>query len=94
MRSIIIALALVACSPVAPLPPIVPADVPVGSCQAAQQRLEQLGCQEARTPGGLPFGEVCEDAAADGRSFCPVAVSHVTACSQVEDAAAGKRGEC
>lgn len=75
-------------------PPITPADIPDGACQAAQERLEQLGCEEARTPAGEPFGEACERARARGASWCPVAVSQIDYCSQFEAAAEGRRGGC
>lgn len=74
-----------------PLPPT-PADVPAGACQAAQDTLEELDCPEATTPAGTPFVVACEDAAADGRNFCPIAISKVTRCSDVERAAAGEWG--
>lgn len=89
-----LALACCACTPI-PMPPgpgpIPPSD---GACQAAQERLEELGCPEAKTPAGTPFGEACEAAWADGRNWCAGAVAKITKCSQVEAAAAGERGDC
>jgi len=73
-------------------PPIIPSDVPPGACQAAQERLEELGCHESKTPGGKPFGAECEAAAADGRNWLPQCIAGITRCDQVEDAAAGKVG--
>lgn len=75
-------------------PPITPADIPDGACQAAQERLERLGCEEARTPAGEPFGEACERARARGASWCPVSVSQIDYCTQFEPAAEGRRGGC
>jgi len=71
-----------------------PAPVPAGACQAAQERLEELGCQEAKTPKGTPFSEACDRAVDDGRSWCPVAVSRIDECAEFTDAAEGRRGDC
>lgn len=84
----------VGCRPeVVPVPPPVdPAPVPEGACQAAQARLDELGCPEAQTPGGMRFEDACDAAAADGRNWCPVAISKVKRCADVARAAAGEWG--
>jgi hypothetical protein len=91
MTLVAAALSVCGCGP-APLPPIVPADIPDGACQAAQDTLDRLGCEERATPGGTLFVEACEDARGDGRSWLPQCIANVTRCDQVEDAAAGKVG--
>lgn len=75
------------------LPRIEPAPVTRAECEAAEARLVELGCPEARTPDGTPFGEACWDAAQDGRHWRPDCIVLVTSCDQVERAA-GTWGVC
>ncbi len=70
------------------LPPE-PAPVQAGACEAAGERLAELGCPEATTPGGAPFAAACDAAAADGRDWHPGCIAQVTSCDQVETAFRG-----
>lgn len=70
------------CRPIpAPEPPPI-----VGTCFQAGERLRELGCPEATTPGGTPFEAACERALVDGRDWCPGDISVVRDCSEVEAA--------
>lgn len=64
-----------------------PAPVVVGDpCEAAGARLAELGCPEAKTPAGLPFGDACKVARADGRDWRPDCIALVDSCDEVASA--------
>jgi len=63
---------------------------PTTPCLAAQYTLERLGCEQARSPSGTPFGEACERAEGDGREWHPECIALVQHCSEVD---AAYRGE-
>ena len=55
-------------------------------CDSAQARLDELGCAEAKTPGGTSFGESCRRARKDGRDWCAAEIAQVKSCDEVEGA--------
>jgi hypothetical protein len=62
------------------------------ACDAAQQRLSELGCEEAQTPKGTSFARACVDARQDGRDWRPDCIAQIGDCSQVEDAYSTPKG--
>lgn len=64
-----------------------PAEYPIeDACDLAQARLEELGCEEATTPAGTPFAEVCVRAYRDGRDWCATEIAVVQSCEEIEEA--------
>jgi hypothetical protein len=67
---------------------------PPSGCDAAQSKLVALGCQQATSPFGRSFGEVCTRAMRDGRDWHPACIAKITDCSQVEAAYRGDLESC
>lgn len=65
----------------------------MGYCKDAGDRLEQLGCPEARTPAGAPFAEACEAAAEDGRDWRADCIAQISSCAELQSAYNTPEGE-
>ncbi len=76
------------CDPPPPLPPLVPPERPdagdVADCEAACQRLAELGCEEAQpTPHGATCVEVCDNVESSGATtLVPGCVAEADSCEQ------------
>ena len=62
-----------------------PKPVPVSGddCDAAERRLSELGCREARSPSGRGYGSICRDVAQVGVDLHPACVARVRSCDEV-----------
>lgn len=52
-------------------------------CAAADAKLNQLGCPQAKTPKGKAFVDVCRAASATHQNMHPECIAKVTSCAAV-----------
>jgi len=91
----IVVLLLARCTPV-PVP-VPPDPTPQGGagpvlsdCEAAGERLEELGCRDGsgtplwRTPEGKSFAEACAYSLEQGRDWCPEALAKIANCGEID----------
>ena len=60
------------------------------ACGRAGATLTRLGCRQAKTPEGAPFGDACDNAQKNGRNWHPECIEKISNCSQVDQAYRGK----